>query len=69
VIGATAMQFPVLMAELGVRAAWEFARSGAIPEPTQGLTFYDTGVELITDRPVEGIPATSSDDGLRKCWG
>jgi fructose transport system substrate-binding protein len=69
VIGATAMQFPVLMAELGVRAAAEFARTGAIPEPTQGLAFYDTGVELITDRPVEGIPATSSDDGLRKCWG
>lgn len=69
VIGATAMQFPVQMAVLGVQAAAEFARSGTRPEPTPGLAFYDTGVELITDRPVAGIPATSSDDGLRKCWG
>jgi fructose transport system substrate-binding protein len=69
VIGATAMQFPVQMAVLGVQAAAEFTRSGAIPEPTPGLAFYDTGVELITDRPVEGVPATSADDGLQKCWG
>jgi fructose transport system substrate-binding protein len=69
VIGATAMQFPVQMAVLGVRAAAEYAETGAIPDPTPGLEFYDTGVELITDRPVDGIPATSSEDGLTKCWG
>lgn len=69
VIGATAMQFPVQMAILGVRAAAEYARSGTMPEPTPGLSFYDTGVELITDHPVEGMPATSADDGLQKCWG
>lgn len=69
VIGATAMQFPVRMAVLGVQAAAEFARSGTTPKPTRGLAFYDTGVELITDRPVAGIPATSALDGLRKCWG
>jgi fructose transport system substrate-binding protein len=69
VIGATAMQFPVQMAVLGVRAAAEWSRTGAMPEPSPGLAFYDTGVELITDRPAGGIPVTSSTDGLTKCWG
>ena len=50
-------------------AAAAFAENGSLPEPTPGLEFYDTGVELITDRPADGIPATSSDDGLKKCWG
>ncbi len=69
VIGATAMQFPLQMAVLGVQAVAEYERNGTIPEPSPGLEFYDTGVELITDRPVEGIPATSSKDALAKCWG
>lgn len=69
VIGATAMQFPLVMAVLGVEAVAEHERNGTILEPSPGLEFYDTGVELITDRPVEGVPSTSSEDGLTKCWG
>jgi fructose transport system substrate-binding protein len=69
VIGATAMQFPVRMAELGVRAAVEHARTGAKPEPSPGSTFLNTGVELITDHPAGDLPATSSKDALTKCWG
>lgn len=68
-IGATAMQFPVQMAVLGLEAIAEHERSGTILAPAPGLEFYDTGVELITDRPVEGIPSVSSEDGLTKCWG
>lgn len=69
VIGATAMQFPVQMAVLGVQAAVDHARTGTIPQPSPGLAFYDTGVELITDRPAGGIPATPSAEALTKCWG
>jgi fructose transport system substrate-binding protein len=69
VIGATAMQFPLVMAVLGVEAVAEHERNGTVLEPSAGLEFYDTGVELITDRPVEGILSTSSEDGLTKCWG
>lgn len=69
VIGATAMQFPVRMAELGVRAAVEHARDGSLPKPSPGRTFLNTGVELITDHPAGGQAATSSKDGLTKCWG
>jgi fructose transport system substrate-binding protein len=69
VIGATSMQFPLLMASLGVEAVKTFADSGNKPEPTPGLDFYNTGVELITDEPVDGLESLSSDDGLKKCWG
>ena len=69
VIGATSMQFPLLMASLGVEAVVEYAKSGKKPEPTPGLTFYDTGVALITDKPVEGVPSITSKEGLTKCWG
>ena len=69
VIGATSMQFPLLMASLGVEAVAEFAKSGKKPEPTPGLDFFDTGVSLITDKPVEGLESETSAEGLTKCWG
>jgi fructose transport system substrate-binding protein len=61
VIGATSMQFPLLMASMGVEAVAEFAKSGKKPEPTPGLTFFNTGVSLITDHPVEGVPSETSE--------
>ena len=69
VIGATSMQFPLLMASLGVEAVSNFAKTGAKPKNTPGLDFFNTGVELITDQPVAGVESTSSAEGLKKCWG
>ena len=69
VIGATSMQFPLLMASLGVEAIVDYAKSGKKPQTTKGKDFYDTGVELITDQRVRGVKSTSSKDGLKKCWG
>ena len=69
IIGATSMQFPLRMASLGVEAVVEFSKSGKKPENTEGLGFFDTGVELVTDEPVEGIPSITSDEALVKCWG
>jgi fructose transport system substrate-binding protein len=69
IIGATSMQFPLVMASLGIEAIAEFAEDGSMPETTEGLDFYDTGVELVTDDPVEGIPSITSEEGLKKCWG
>lgn len=69
VIGATSMQFPLLMASMGVEAVVEFAKSGAKPAATPGLDFFNTGVELVTDKPVEGIPSITSEEALKKCWG
>ncbi|MEM7045133.1 MAG: sugar ABC transporter substrate-binding protein [Pseudomonadota bacterium] len=69
VIGATSMQFPLLMASLGVEAIAKYAEDGTLPENSEGLDFFNTGVELITDEPVDGVPSITSAEGLEKCWG
>lgn len=69
VIGATSMQFPLLMASKGVEAVAEFAKSGTKPKNTDGLDFVNTGVELITDKPAAGATSITSEEGLKKCWG
>jgi fructose transport system substrate-binding protein len=69
VIGATSMQFPLNMAALGVEAVVEFARTGEKPQTSEGLDFYNTGVELITDSPVDGLTSRDSSWGLENCWG
>jgi fructose transport system substrate-binding protein len=69
IIGATSMQFPLLMASLGIEAIKTYAETGEKPENTEGLDFFNTGVELVTDQPVEGIPSISSEEAMAKCWG
>jgi len=69
VIGATSMQFPLRMASLGVEAVVNYARTGEKPTNTEGLSFFDTGVKLVTDEPVEGIPSITSEQALAECWG
>jgi fructose transport system substrate-binding protein len=69
IIGATSMQFPLLMASKGIEAIKAWAEKGVKPEPSPGLDFFNTGVELITDQPVDGIPSINSSEGLTKCWG
>ena len=69
VIGATSMQFPLLMASKGIEAIKNWAEKKAKPANSKGLDFYNTGVELITDSPVKGIPSITSAEGLKKCWG
>ncbi len=69
VIGATSQQYPLLMASKGVEAVVEFAKSGKKPEPTPGLKFFDTGVQLITDKPVPGLNSITTREGLKICWG
>ena len=69
VIGATSQQYPLLMASLGVEAIAAFAADGSIPEPTEGLDFFDTGVSLVTDSPVDGVESIDTAEGLERCWG
>jgi fructose transport system substrate-binding protein len=69
IIGATSMQFPLLMASLGVEAVAAFAKDGTKPKNSEGLNFFNTGVKLITDKPVDGIPSVTSEEGLKICWG
>lgn len=69
VIGATAQQYPLLMASLGMEAIKAWAEDGVKPEPTPGKDFYDTGVSLVTDQAVEGVDSISVQDGMDRCWG
>ncbi len=69
VIGATSQQYPLLMASLGVEAIKKWAEEGIKPELTPGKDFFDTGVALVTDTPVDGVPSITSAEGLELCWG
>ena len=69
VIGATAQQYPLRMASLGVQAIFDLIKSGTKPEVTSGKDFYDTGVTLITDDPQAGVESQDSAYGLENAWG
>ncbi len=69
VIGATSQQYPLKMASLGVEAVAAWAESGEKPQPTEGKDFFDTGVSLVTDQPVDGVESISVEEGLELCWG
>lgn len=68
-LNATSMQFPLKMASDGVEAIVNFAKTGTRPKASDGLSFYDTGVQLITDEPVKGVQSVTSKTGLAMCWG
>jgi fructose transport system substrate-binding protein len=69
VIGATSQQYPLLMASKGIEAIIAFAKDGTKPMASDGLTFFNTGVNLITDLPVDGVPSIDSTKGTELCWG
>jgi len=68
-IGATSQQYPLQMAQLGVEAIANFARTGEEPEVTEGLEFFDTGVKLVTDSPVDGVESIDTTEAADLCWG
>jgi fructose transport system substrate-binding protein len=69
VIGATSQQYPLLMASKGIEAIAAFAADGTKPMATDGKAFFDTGVALVTDQPVDGVESISVAEGLELCWG
>jgi fructose transport system substrate-binding protein len=69
VIGATSQQYPLAMAALGVEAIAKFAADGTKPTPTEGKSFFDTGVALVTDKPAAGVDSIDTTKGTELCWG
>jgi fructose transport system substrate-binding protein len=63
-IAATAQQYPVKMAELGVAAGMTFIKTGKKPS---GYT--DTGVSLIAAKSVSGVETKDVSTGLQLCFG
>ena len=69
VIGATSQQYPMLMASKGIEAIVAYAKDGTKPTVSEGLTFFNTGVNLVTDQPVEGVESIDTTKGTELCWG
>lgn len=69
VIGATAQQYPGEMATQGMEAIKNLADGGEAPTPSDGLDFFNTGVQLVTDAPVDGVDSISVAEGQEICWG
>jgi len=67
-IAATVMQFPSKMAIAGVDAGVAYIKNGTKPDvPSTG--YIDTGVQLVTDKPVTGLESKDTTWGLDNCWG
>jgi fructose transport system substrate-binding protein len=64
VIDATSQQYPLRMASLGVAAVVTYAKTG---KKAKGYT--DTGLNLITAKPLAGVKSKSVAYGLANCWG
>lgn len=69
IIGATAQQYPTKMSALGMEAIAKIARGGAKPKNSAGLDFYNTGVALVTDQPVDGSASIDTSKASSVCWG
>ena len=63
-IAATSQQYPLKMAAMGVDAGVAFAQTG---KKVSG--YVDTGVTLISAKPVAGVQSTDTKAGLDMCWG
>jgi fructose transport system substrate-binding protein len=64
VIAATSQQYPLKMAAMGVAAGVQYAKDG---KKSKGYT--DTGVTLITDKPMSGVESKDTKVGADLCWG
>jgi fructose transport system substrate-binding protein len=69
VIGATSQQYPLLMAAKGIEAIVTYAKDGTKPAASEGLSFFNTGVNLVTDQPADGVPSIDTAKGTELCWG
>jgi fructose transport system substrate-binding protein len=63
-LAATAQQYPLRMAELGVEAAMAFITAGTRPSG-----FTDTGVALVAGTAAAGVASLSPAEGSQRCWG
>jgi fructose transport system substrate-binding protein len=63
-IAATSQQYPLKMASMGVAAGVDYANTG---KKVSGYT--DTGVTLITAKPIAGVDSKDTTVGRDLCWG
>jgi len=66
--GAVSQQYPSAMGRLGVQAVVDHIRDKVKPQPTAGLDFINTGITLVSDKPVSGDGSIDSKKGTELCW-
>jgi len=64
VIDATSQQYPQNMAAQGIESIAKAVRGGEKPSG-----YVDTGVELITADPADGVESKDAAFGEKNCWG
>jgi fructose transport system substrate-binding protein len=62
---ATAMQFWLDMVKDSMDAAYDKLTSGKEAEVTPGLDYFNTGVKLLTNHPVDGVPSVNDAEALK----
>ncbi len=66
--GALAQQYPSAMGRDGVKAVIDHIRNHKDPAPPSGKDFINTGIKLVTDKPVAGKDSIDSKTGTKLCW-
>jgi fructose transport system substrate-binding protein len=66
--GALSQQYPSKMGQLGVKAVIDHIRKGVEPVNSKGLDFVNTGITLVTDKPIAGLESIDSKKGTELCW-
>jgi fructose transport system substrate-binding protein len=65
VIGATSQQYPLKMASMALEAI----EKGTMPDIDPKMGFFDTGAQLVTAKPVDGVDSIDVAKGKELCWG
>lgn len=66
---ADSAQYPGKMAGLGVESIAKLANGGEKPKTSEGLSFFNTGTNLVTKEALEGVTSQTVADAQPDCWG
>jgi fructose transport system substrate-binding protein len=66
---ADSAQYPGKMASLGVESIAKLANGGAKPTTSNGLSFFNTGTNLVAKDALSGVTSQTPDVAAKDCWG
>jgi fructose transport system substrate-binding protein len=66
---ADSAQYPGKMASLGVESIAKLANGGAKPTTSNGLSFFNTGTNLVAKDALAGVTSQTPDVAAKDCWG
>ena len=66
---ADSAQYPGKMASLGVESIAKLANGGAKPTTSNGLSFFNTGTNLVAKDALAGVTSQTPDEAAKDCWG